>query len=380
MKILIIALWRPYLVVEPLKYTDFDFRVITGNSKIPVVADFIRRLFNLMLSIVKYKPDMILCLGATYISLIALILAKLSLTPFILRLGGDFSEGYRRIISYYKAKNNYNSIVLATKIFRRWIKYKIAQFIVHHSTGIIVPSLNLKKVLLNRTVNKLTNIEVVKSPYNSTKLAVTNDKYVNKFKLEDKKIILTVTNLDIVEKYEGTKEAIPAIIDILQRRDNILYLIAGSGEFFNDLHIFIRNNYSDLLNAGRIILLGYVDDVKRLYEIADIVVYYSYRDGSGFPSAVSETLINKKPLIVNDAPWAREYIEATGTDLWVRNKDELICNIESLLDSDEYKELVDKRYKYVIENLNSEVIGKSLEEALYKLINRNMSLKTGENT
>ena len=362
MRILVIACHRPQKTLEPLKCIKADFQAVTSTPKCPRIVNFPKQVADILVKSKTYKPDIVLCHGVIYIGLVAFIVAKLNFKPFVIRMAGDLFEGYRAAMVFYR--NNRQVI----RLIKLWLMNRIVLFVMRRSDGIITPSHNLKERFLSQLGRDLPNIEVVPVPCDIRKFTQTSADSINGTEFRGNKIILTVTNLGILEKLEGLKEALPALASVLEQRQNVVFLIAGGGEFLNEIKSYIEKNHAALLDKGRIILLGLVKEIEKLYAIADIIVYYSLRDGC--PNVMLEAWASKKPLVVNDSDWSREHVKK-GTALIARNKSDLIEKVEMLLDSDEAREeLSDAGYKHVSQNYSNEVVGKKLAEALSKLIKK----------
>ena len=102
---------------------------------------------------------------------------------------------------------------------------------------------------------------------------------------EDAVLLLSVGELNSNKNHETV---IRAIADT-----NVYYIIAGRGELQQDLEKLIEaQNLHD-----RVKLLGFRNDVKELYEVADIFVFPSFREGLSV--AVMEAMASGLPCVAS---------------------------------------------------------------------------------
>jgi chaperonin GroEL (HSP60 family) len=72
---------------------------------------------------------------------------------------------------------------------------------------------------------------------------------------------LTVTTFNFEEKLDGLKEALSALANVLEQRQDVVFLIAGGGFFLSEMKSYVEKNQPDLLNKKKIILLGFVQEI-----------------------------------------------------------------------------------------------------------------------
>jgi glycosyltransferase involved in cell wall biosynthesis len=359
MRILLVAGHRPWKSAEPLKRVKADFQTVILNPRRPDIANLVTETVGILSKSITYRPEIVLCHGAIHNSFTALVLVRLISRPFVVRAAGDIFEDYRTNMAYYRKRRQ------IVRLMHRWLIHRMGLFVMHHSNGIITVANHLKEKILSQAGGSLPSIEIVPVPCDISRFTDASADCVSDAQLGRKRIILTVTNLNFEEKLEGLKKALPPLANVLEQRQDVVFLVAGDGFFFDEIKNYIEKHHPDLLKKKRIILLGFVQEIEKLYALADIVVYYSFRDGC--PNVMLEAWAARKPLVVNDSDWAREHVNK-GTALIARDGSELIEQVEMLLDSAEAREeLSDKGYEYVSRNYNSEVVGKKLENALRKL-------------
>jgi len=359
MRILLVGRHRQWKSIEPLKCINADFQTITLPSRPAFIAILVREIVDISMKLKTYKPEIVLCHGVSYVSLTALLLAKVTSRPFAVRVAGDIFEDYRTKMIHYRKQRQ------LIRLIKCWRRYKIALFIMRHSSGIITVANHLKEKFLSQEGRNLPHIEVAPVPCDISRFTHASVDSMSNTEFSGNKIILAVTNFNYEEKLEGLKKALPALANVLEQRQDVVFLIAGGGFFLNEIRSYIEKRHPDLFNERRVILLGFVQEIEKLYAIADIVVYYSLMDGC--PNVMLEAWAARKPLVVNDSDWSREHVKK-GTALITRDESELIEKIELLLDSTEVREeLSSKGYEYVSQNYTNEVVGKKLVEALSRL-------------
>jgi glycosyltransferase involved in cell wall biosynthesis len=100
---------------------------------------------------------------------------------------------------------------------------------------------------------------------------------VARYKLEGKRVLLTVGRLDAAERSKGFDEVIDVLRDL---PEDVVYVIAGGGNDATRLQLRAR----DLGVASRVVFTGlFAEEEKRdLYNLADVYVMPSRGEGFGF--------------------------------------------------------------------------------------------------
>lgn len=114
-----------------------------------------------------------------------------------------------------------------------------------------------------------------------------------------------VARLDPVK---GIDTFLQAINEINKTNDNIIFIIAGTGDRKN----YYSNKISSLKNT---FLLGYIEDIENLYRAIDINVLTSISES--FPYALLEGGLNKKVTIATSVGGIPEMIEDKKTGLLI---------------------------------------------------------------
>jgi phosphatidylinositol alpha-mannosyltransferase len=170
-----------------------------------------------------------------------------------------------------------------------------------------------------------------------------------KLKFEDKKIetiskygltgcepiLVSIGNFTWPEKAEGLKRLILAVRTAKKEFPKIKAIIAGSGNFLDD----IRNFSKEMGTEQEIIFTGTVSDLRPIYSIADIYAHISFQDA--MPNALLEAMSYGKPLIATSEGGIKEVIENGHNGLLVKGDAEHIANliIELFKDKEKMKKL-----------------------------------------
>ncbi len=102
-----------------------------------------------------------------------------------------------------------------------------------------------------------------------------------------------------------------AFRQVLEREPRAVAVLAGDGPRRKE----IEDLAGDLIAAGRLLSLGFRDDVSDLMQAADICVSASLTEG--LPLAVVEALALGRPVVATDAGGTREIVKHRGTGLLV---------------------------------------------------------------
>jgi phosphatidylinositol alpha-1,6-mannosyltransferase len=165
------------------------------------------------------------------------------------------------------------------------------------------------KAHLTIAVSSFTKQKLVESGVNPSKIKVfhngvdlenfeSGDKYddiIEKHKLADKKIILTVAR---ISEHKGHDMVIRSLPSVIERIPNVVYLIAGRGSH----EIVLKSLVRDLNLEDHVIFLGYVSnaDLPKLYNTCDVFIMTSRETSysvEGFGISFIEASACKKPVI-----------------------------------------------------------------------------------
>lgn len=186
--------------------------------------------------------------------------------------------------------------------------------------------------------------------YNSDKCLQL--RYENGYKETDF-ILLCVGELN---KNKNQKTLISAINEIIPKVPNIKLLLAGNGPLENDL----RNMICDLGLSDKVILLGYKTNLQDYFNLCDIVISCSFREG--LPLNIMEAMLCSKPIIASINRGHCELIEnnvngylfAPNDSLALKNK------LIELIEDNNKRELFIKNSKKVVSSYTYKKVIKEL--------------------
>lgn len=168
------------------------------------------------------------------------------------------------------------------------------------------------------------------------------DKTLKKeLKIRDEKVILYVGRL---YPLKGIDYFIKACEDVLRVRDDIRFVFVGDGP-----------SIKKIPNEEHFIPVGYRNDVKRFYSIADMFVLPSLSEG--LPTSLLEAASHALPCIATDIGGAREIIKDENTGILIKpaSNNELKNAILKMLEDEELSKKMGKNaQKHVKDNFSWE--------------------------
>jgi len=190
--------------------------------------------------------------------------------------------------------------------------------------------------------------------------------------LENKKIIFSVGRL--VERkgfHWFTKEVVP---EILKKRDDFVYIIAGSGKFEDE----IRTSINDNSLKSVVYMLGKVSDkmIKILYNSSDIFIMPNIEiedDAEGFGLVILEAASCGLPIVASNLEGIQDAMKGYKKGLLVdagdvRKYSKIINNI---LEGDKSnKANPEKDREYIINNCNWDLTSEEYIEVFKNVINK----------
>jgi phosphatidylinositol alpha-1,6-mannosyltransferase len=123
-----------------------------------------------------------------------------------------------------------------------------------------------------------------------------------RYGLAGRKVILTLGRLADQERYKGFDEVLDVMPDLIQKRPDITYLIAGDGEDAPRLKAKVKS----LGLTDHVVFTGMVDESEkaRIFRLADVFAMPSRGEGFGF--VVLEAMASGIPAIGSIADGTRE--------------------------------------------------------------------------
>ena len=325
---------RSQEVTDPLRESDLDVEIVEVADDLPLHARSVETVRRTRAAFRRGQPDLVLLDCYEVMGLLVTLLSLWYRTPIVARLVGDTWLRFENAIAdamrarrYHHAA--YYRIVLA-----------IDEFVFARASGFIVVSEALGEVVAERTGCPAERIRTVPvpdpdlramadgdnpnddpgdredshdddsrdvddsaaAPDDGTERRTARDQYG----IDAETVLLTVTNLTFRGKLRGVETVLDEITSLLDRNPDIAYVVAGGGEHAAELDRRLNERGLDPDVRARIHVLGFVDDVGPLYDLADVFVYVSFLDG--YPRVVLEAQGAALPVVANDAFGMREQV------------------------------------------------------------------------
>jgi phosphatidylinositol alpha-1,6-mannosyltransferase len=125
---------------------------------------------------------------------------------------------------------------------------------------------------------------------------------IERYRLQGKKVLLTLARLSAEEKYKGIDEVLDSIPLLLKQVPNLLYLVAGDGSDRSRLEQKVR----DLGIADHVCFAGHILESEKIdhYRVADAFVMAGW--GEGFGIVYLEALACGLPVIGSNLDASQE--------------------------------------------------------------------------
>ncbi len=267
---------------------------------------------------------------------------------------------------------HYHMDVVGEKIKKFFFSFHTRYFlhrIVKISDIVIVPSFDYA---LNSNLSeyvKLYNEKFIDVPHgvdiNYYKPSEKDPKLIERYSVEDKKVILFVGSLDSAHYFKGVNYLIK-VAEIL-KRDDFKIIIIGEGN--------LRPAYEELVSNkdlnDKVIFTGYLKDIRPFYNLADIFVLPSIDKSESFGLVLAEAMACQLPVVVSDLVGVRKLVEKNNNGFLVKPKDasSLAKTITILLDDDKLRIKLGKNgYEKVKNNYSWEIVVKKIEDIYRNLV------------
>jgi glycosyltransferase involved in cell wall biosynthesis len=144
-----------------------------------------------------------------------------------------------------------------------------------------------------------------------------NESFRNQLKIEKHDFVFIFVGRLVADK--GINELISAFTKLSKEVLNCKLLLVGP--FEQDLNPITETNVNEIKNNPKIINVGYKDDVRPYFAIANCLVFPSHREG--FPNVVLQAGAMNLPSIVSDINGCNEIIIHNENGLIIPFKNEL---------------------------------------------------------
>ncbi len=278
--------------------------------------------------------------------------------PFILRLRGD---SLRQLAEW----NHGLSLT---------IRQAVARFVLRRATYVVPVTDDLARKYIDELGIPTRKMQVIPMPVDSVHMGYGSDQnppiqiknILNKLHEPGIKTILTVTNLNFWGKYRGVLEIIPIFQEMLEERQDVLWLIAGTGRYLDNLQKMVQQTPGF---EKHVHVLGYVKPIGPLLHACDLVIYFSYEDA--LPNVVLEAQTAGKPIVVNMYPSLTDLVKHGETGFVVDTSTDNTDNarfISKVLDNKELLERIGKTARETVAGRYSiESVGKQFAAVLSNL-------------
>ena len=166
------------------------------------------------------------------------------------------------------------------------------------------------------------------------------------------KILLSVGELSRRKNHQAVLAAVPGLAS-----KDVYYIICGQGEQEEKL----RKQASALGIAKYVRILGYVEDVKSLYALADLFVFPSLQEG--LPVALMEAMAAGLACIASDIRGNRELIDDRGGRLFSPGKImQLQEQIEEFLKNPYLRKICGKYNQEKIERFSLDIVQQQMRK------------------
>ena len=266
------------------------------RDRIKTIATDVRRAFELR------NPDVVMLDCHELTGTLSMLLAARFGVPIVPRIVGDNWRGLKEDGINAARRRGDGAAQLQYRAGMH-----LNSFTYSNAAGFIVVSTDLRQTVAAKTGVSPDRIAVVPVPatqetYRSGTAARARETY----DIGEESVLLTVTNLSFDAKLSGTMTMIDEILPLLSADSDLAYVIAGDGPQRAELVSFLDRRVTDQAVRDRIYVPGFVDRVGDLYDLAELFVYVSYRDG--YPNAVLEAQAAGLTVVANDAYGMREQI------------------------------------------------------------------------
>lgn len=146
----------------------------------------------------------------------------------------------------------------------------------------------------------------------------------------------TATVIGAVGRLNGEKDypnLLGAAKVLLANRPDVYFVIAGKGELEQEL----RQMAIDMGVANRVIFMGHFHDVRKVFEMMDVYVLSSTREG--LPNTVLEAMAMEVPIVSTDVDGVREAVTGGSEAILVpaQDSEELAKGIALMLDDSDLR-------------------------------------------
>ncbi|NEU58092.1 glycosyltransferase family 4 protein [Halorussus sp. MSC15.2] len=354
---------RPEELVGPLDAVDSGSRVLSFPEAGPA-AKLVHSVVGGVRVLRESDVDAILLYNGTgVLGLVSVVLSRLFGVPLLLRVNGDIYRQHADRMRELWETDRYGR----TAVFL--IYHLLTRLTYLAASGYVTVSEDLRDRLDSESSYPDRTAVSAHNPVDASRFADSDGREaVCGVDLDGTRVLLTVTNLNYEGKYRGVVEIVEAVTDILAEREDVVYVVAGDGTYFERLARYVEANVPEEV-AERILLPGYVEEVPPVFAAADVFVYKSYIDG--YPNVVLEAQAAGLPVVANPDCGIDEQVAdgETGTLVSAADQSAFADAVDRLLTDENLCARVGRSATERVRARNSnERVGRELLDAVARIL------------
>ena len=317
------------------------------------------RLLSILKKIREFAPDLVISDTVSLVNVFPLISKFTESIPLCVRLRGNFWDEVKQRRTAQKTFANFSRCLLVNSLGNFCLKISDAIFPVCEY---------LRRVTLEH-ISAPNKIFSVFNGVNTTRFNLTVDGSIfkQKYDLENKKLIVCVSNFNFPEKVRGISYFLPVIKRVLSTYKDITFVIIGGGLYHSNL----KNAIKRCNLSSRVIMTGFIREVEHVYAAAHILFYPSFHDS--LPTVLLEASASGRPIIASKVGGIPEIILNNKTGFLFDPYDKKTlgkCFVNLLEDEPLKRKLGNNARKRIEDRFNWPRIGKRLSRMLHSLIQR----------
>jgi glycosyltransferase involved in cell wall biosynthesis len=167
-----------------------------------------------------------------------------------------------------------------------------------------------------------------------------------------------------LDKQKNPLDFIRAAAIVVEKYPKVQFIIAGDGPLRHECESLIK----ELNLAGKFFLLGYRNDINKIYPILALTALSSLWEG--LPVVFQESMAAGKPIVANDVDGARDVISdgKTGYLVTPHQPQEMADRILTLLNNEELRYQMGVTAKQHAEKFSSDGMVKQIESLYLELL------------
>ncbi|WP_224447674.1 glycosyltransferase family 4 protein [Haloprofundus salilacus] len=317
---------RPFELEAPLSAMDADSVVVALDPGANALERTVSQLRRGRAALRADDTDAIVVYnGSGMLGIVAVFLSLVYGVPLVVRANGDLFRQHDEKRREHRQTGRWGA----------WLGYcglaALTRVTFHYADGFVAVSESLAETLAGQTRCPRERIHVVPGPVTPSQYRPNPIADGASDSDTGSMTVLTVTNLQYRGKYLGARRLVDAMVELGERRDDVSFVIAGDGLYFDALERYVESRVEDDPLGTRVHTLGFVSDVAGLYASADVFAYVSHIDA--YPNVVIEAQGAGLPVVASGGYGIDEQVEDGETGLLVDPEDTtaLVTVLDGLL-------------------------------------------------